>query len=84
MCCVATATTILLTKTTAAQNEVALSYHGMRGLYFLAVVFASTIELSSCYNIRIFQLFLNSANFYGYIKCRKDAKAKVQGAVGAF
>ena len=34
---------ILLTKTTAAQNEVALSYHGMHGLYFLAVVFASTI-----------------------------------------
>ena len=29
---------ILLTKTTAAQNEVALSYHKVRGLYFLAVV----------------------------------------------
>ena len=35
--------TILLTKATAAQNEVALSYHGMRGLYFLAVVFAAAI-----------------------------------------
>ena len=35
---------ILLTKTTAVENEVALSYHRMRGLYFLAVVFASTIE----------------------------------------
>ena len=34
---------ILLTKTTAAQNEVALSYYGMHGLYFLAIVFASTI-----------------------------------------
>ena len=33
---------ILLTKITAAQSEVALSYHGMRGLYFLAVVFASS------------------------------------------
>ena len=31
--------TILLTKTTAAQNEVALSYHKVRGLYFLAAVF---------------------------------------------
>ena len=31
--------TILLTKTTAAQNEAALSYHRLRGLYFLAVVF---------------------------------------------
>ena len=28
--------TILLTKTTAAKNEVALSYHRVRGLYFLA------------------------------------------------
>ena len=33
----------LLTKTTAAQNEVALSYDRVRGLYFLAVVFAATI-----------------------------------------
>ena len=35
---------ILLTKTTAAPNEVALSYHRVRGLYFLAVVFAMTIN----------------------------------------
>ena len=34
---------ILLTKTTAAQNEVALSYHNVRGLYFLVVVFVGTI-----------------------------------------
>ena len=34
---------ILLTKTTAAQNEAALSYHRMCGLYFLAVVFVATI-----------------------------------------
>ena len=33
----------LLTKITAAQNEVALSYHKVRGLYFLAVIFAATI-----------------------------------------
>ena len=38
-----TTTTIRLTKITAAQNEVALSYHRVRGLYFLAVVFAATI-----------------------------------------
>ena len=37
--------TILLTKTTAAQNEVALRYHGMRGLYYLAVVFVRSILL---------------------------------------
>ena len=36
-------TPILLTKITAAQNEVALSYHSVRGLYFLAVVFAVTV-----------------------------------------
>ena len=34
---------ILLTKTTAAQNEDALSYHKVRGLYFLAVVFVGSI-----------------------------------------
>ena len=40
--------TILLTKTTAAQNEVALCYHSVRGLYFLAVISAAAI-----YNIYI-------------------------------
>ena len=33
-------------KTTAAQNEVALSYPRLRGLYFLAVVFVATIVKS--------------------------------------
>ena len=36
---------ILLTKATAARNEVALSYHEVRRLYFLAVVFVVTIGL---------------------------------------
>ena len=36
---------ILLTKTTAAGNEDALSYLRVRGLYFLAVVFAATINV---------------------------------------
>ena len=35
---------ILLTKTTAAQNGVALSYHKVRGLYFLAVFFLRSID----------------------------------------
>ena len=35
--------TIFLTKTTAAQNEVAPSYHKVRGLYFLAVVSVRSI-----------------------------------------
>ena len=34
---------IFLTKITATQNEVALSYHRVRGLYFLAVVFEATV-----------------------------------------
>ena len=40
---------ILLTKTTAAQNEVALSYHRVRGQYFLTVTFVATIiALNQC------------------------------------
>ena len=35
--------TILLTKITAPQNEDALSYLRVRGLYFLAVVFVAVI-----------------------------------------
>ena len=38
--------TILLTKTTASQNEVALRYYTVRGLYFLAAVFVTNIILS--------------------------------------
>ena len=34
---------ILLPKTNAAQNEDALSYHNVRGLYFLPVVFVGTV-----------------------------------------
>ena len=33
----------LLTKITAAQNEDALNYHRLRGLYFPADIFAATI-----------------------------------------
>ena len=39
MSCISIYIYILLTKTTAAQNEDALSYHKVRELYFLAVVF---------------------------------------------
>ena len=35
---------MLITKITATQNEVALNYCNMRGLYFLAVIFAATIQ----------------------------------------
>ena len=42
---------VLLTKTTAARNGVALSYHRVRGLYFLAVVFVRSIII--CKNMDI-------------------------------
>ena len=44
---------INLTKTTAAQNEVALGYHSVRGLHFLAVVFVVIIIFLSCFRISI-------------------------------
>ena len=37
--------TIVLTETTAVQNNVALSYRKVHGLYFLAVVFATSIDI---------------------------------------
>ena len=37
--------TIIITKTTAAQNEDALNYHRVRELYFLAVVFTAIIDI---------------------------------------
>ena len=36
-----------LHKITAAQNEIALSYHRLRGVYFLAVIFAAPIIIIS-------------------------------------
>ena len=41
----------LLTKTTAAQNEVALSYYKVRGLYFVGVVFAVTVHKPSSLDV---------------------------------
>ena len=38
---------MLLIKIAVAQNEVALSYHRVRGLYFLAVIFAANIDIVS-------------------------------------
>ena len=39
--------TNLLTKITAALNEVALSYHTVRGISFLAVIFALTLGVGA-------------------------------------
>ena len=64
----ATCITILPTKTTAAQSEDALSYHRVRGLYFLAVVFVRSIcvtiaksktdETKSGHNTNIFIIYI--------------------------
>ena len=35
---------ICLTKTTVAQNDDALSYHRVRGQYFMAVIFVSVLQ----------------------------------------
>ena len=58
---------ILLTKTTAAQNDVALTSHKVRGLYFMAVVFATIIDRQLCYLMGDFPAFLlngPNANYY--------------------
>ena len=57
---------ILLTKTTAAQNGVALIYRKMRGLYFLAVVFMRRIipfGFLTTYYSRAHKLFGHSRVF---------------------
>ena len=46
-------------KTTAAQNEIALSYHEVRVQYCMAVIFAATIVVLS--NIYIAILFLHNS-----------------------
>ena len=46
-------TFIVLTKTTAAQNEVALRYYRVRRLYLLAVVFVTTIYSTNNTSTRV-------------------------------
>ena len=64
---------MLLTEATAAQNEVALSYYRVRGLYFLADIFAVTIiSALTCNAVKPPQeLHLLRAGIY--IRCRISA-----------
>ena len=67
---------ILLTKTTAAQNEDALSYHRVRGLCFLAVVSVATIVilfqvLEDSYNL--FQFSRELSELDAYMSCKVTA-----------
>ena len=58
------------------QNEVALSYHRLRGLYLLAVIFAVTIisPLPMVYIISAVNLSLFSASFFSQTIILEDAK----------
>ena len=49
---------MLLAKTTAVQNEDALSHLRVRGLYFLAVVFAANIDSNAKRNTPLYSEFL--------------------------
>ena len=57
---------ILLTKATAAQNEDTLSYHTVRGLYFLAVVFVGSIFTDLLNSLTSHDLFLPLISHYLY------------------
>ena len=69
-------TIIFLTKTAAAQNEVTFSYHRVRGLCFVAVIFAEAIKRrNNCYIQRHFQRHkslieevINCATLISYIR----------------
>ena len=54
---------ILLTKTTAARNGVALSYHSVRGLHFLAVVFVRSIVRADILINRTFLPHISSSSY---------------------
>ena len=60
--CVVNISTILLVITTAAQNVDALSYHRLRGLYFLAVVFVTTILIQGI--LRCLQVYCTTRKIY--------------------
>ena len=49
---ITTEVVVLLTEITAAQKEVAISYHRVSGLYFLTVIFAATIVSLICTRFR--------------------------------
>ena len=56
---------MLLTKITAAQNEDALSYYRMRGLYFLAVVFVRSIDtVGLVFNVLSFYVSFSLLSVY--------------------
>ena len=59
-------TTINLTETAAARNEVALSYYSVRGLYVWVVVFAATIKCLADF-MRIITSFSQATALAGII-----------------
>ena len=67
---------ILLTKITAIQNEVTLRYHRVRGLYFLAVIFAATILKIKHYMIYIIVLSIICIGVSG-VWCRNNTVVNI-------
>ena len=61
--------TILLTKTTAARNGIALTSHSVRWLYFLAVVFAATIMLAGMFRATNMIVMISLRHFISEIGC---------------
>ena len=59
--------TILLTKTTAAHDEVALSYYSVRGLYFLGVAFAASIFTANKAYVKYFLDAPNNSSSFGFL-----------------
>ena len=57
---------ILLTKTTAVQNEAALSYHRLPRLYFLAVVFVRRVVYNGFHSRVVLAFMLNLQKFFWF------------------
>ena len=69
--------TILLTKTTAVQNEVALSYYRVSGLYFLVVVFAATIVHTAHCAVSTANFITSTSSSVTQVRFLSEASPKV-------
>ena len=65
---------IILKRTTVAQNEVALSYHRMRRLYFLAVIFTATIDTECLSHEAIANTKHSVLSTVKHLRCKKWQK----------
>ena len=83
---------MLLTKITAAQNQVELSYHRVRGLYFVAVRFVTTVVVyiyiyHTLYSVHctVYTVEQGSPTFCGrWAKKRKNYKPFLLRAINSY